>query len=383
MADNVVLDAGAGGATIKTDDDGSAHWQYIKNAFGADNTQTRVTTTEGMPIQNDDTDLKVTLDSEAVVLGAGSAAIGKLAANSGVDIGDVDVTSHPVDTFVAEDGALGKGVLVQGDDATDRHNLACDTSGRLKIDIAEQSDASDLKVTLDGEAVVLGAGSDAIGKLAANSGVDIGDVDVTSQPADTFVAEGGALGKGVLLQGDDTTDRKNVHVDATTGNLQVDVAAALPAGSNAIGKLVANDGVDIGNVDVASQPARDRTTDNVGAALVTDALMNDTTALTPKFANINGNTSGNNTLVAAVGGKKIRVLAISLVAAGNVTLILEDGAGGGDLLGPLEFDGSTQPKGIVLQFCPLGHFETTANTLLNMSLDAAIQVGGHVVYVEV
>ena len=43
--------------------------------------------------------------------------------------------------------------------------------------------AADVPVTLDGEAVVLGAGTAAIGKLAANSGVDIGDVDVTSLPA--------------------------------------------------------------------------------------------------------------------------------------------------------------------------------------------------------
>ncbi|MEA3226723.1 MAG: hypothetical protein U9Q07_12305 [Planctomycetota bacterium] len=38
-------------------------------------------------------DVKVTLDSETVELGAGTAAIGKLTENSGVDIGDVDVTS--------------------------------------------------------------------------------------------------------------------------------------------------------------------------------------------------------------------------------------------------------------------------------------------------
>jgi len=38
----------------------------------------------------------------------------------------------------------------------------------------------DVPVTLDGETVVLGAGTNAIGKLAANSGVDIGDVDVLS-----------------------------------------------------------------------------------------------------------------------------------------------------------------------------------------------------------
>lgn len=77
MADNVTANSGSGGAVFKTDDDGTAHWPYTKIAFGADNTQTRVTATVGLP----------------AVLLAGSAAIGKLAANSGVDIGDVDVTS--------------------------------------------------------------------------------------------------------------------------------------------------------------------------------------------------------------------------------------------------------------------------------------------------
>ena len=66
-------------------------------------------------------------------LPAGSNAIGKLAANSGVDIGDVDVTSMPSDTFVAEGGSLGKGVLLQGDDGTDRHNLQCDSQGLLEV----------------------------------------------------------------------------------------------------------------------------------------------------------------------------------------------------------------------------------------------------------
>src|SRR3970040_14013 len=47
-------------------------------------------------------------------------------------------------------------------------------------------------------------------------------------------------------------------------------------------------------VDVLTQPARDRLTDNVGAALQTDIILNDTTALTPKFAVIDAATSGDN-----------------------------------------------------------------------------------------
>jgi len=47
-----------------------------------------------------------------------------------------------------------------------------------------------------------------------------------------------------------------VGIDQTTPGTtnRVDIGAALPAGTNAIGKLAANDGVDIGDVDVTSLP---------------------------------------------------------------------------------------------------------------------------------
>ena len=107
MADNVTADAGSGGATFRTDDDGTAHWPYTKLAWGADNTQTIVSTgASAVPIQ--DGGNAITVDNGGtfavqaaqsgtwnVGLSAGTNAIGKLAANSGVDIGDVDVTSVP------------------------------------------------------------------------------------------------------------------------------------------------------------------------------------------------------------------------------------------------------------------------------------------------
>lgn len=125
MVDNVTANAGSGGATFATDDDGTAHHPYTKIEWGADNTQTKVDTGTGaMPVQGADAEnAAVTAnpvlaagryDSSARTLGdgdvgsfalsasghvivdtlpAGTNAIGKLAANSGVDIGDVDVTS--------------------------------------------------------------------------------------------------------------------------------------------------------------------------------------------------------------------------------------------------------------------------------------------------
>lgn len=53
MADNVTADPGAGGATFRTDDDGTAHWPYTKLAWGADNTQTIVAAgASAIPIQD-------------------------------------------------------------------------------------------------------------------------------------------------------------------------------------------------------------------------------------------------------------------------------------------------------------------------------------------
>lgn len=162
--------------------------------------------------------------------------------------------------------------------------------------------------------------------------------------------------------------------------MQVDVVAALPAGTNAIGKLAANSGVDIGDVDVTSQPARSATTDTITAKLATDAIQSGLTALIPKFAVIDAATSGNNTLVASVAGKKIRVLAAFLVSAGTVTTRFESGADGTALTGQMNLAANS---GFVLPFNPVGWFETAATTLLNLELSAAISVDGSVVYVEV
>ena len=53
MADNVTLNAGAGGAVIATDDDTTAHHQYVKMEWGGDGTFTKVSTGAGaVPIQD-------------------------------------------------------------------------------------------------------------------------------------------------------------------------------------------------------------------------------------------------------------------------------------------------------------------------------------------
>jgi hypothetical protein len=110
--------------------------------------------------------------------------------------------------------------------------------------------------------------------------------------------------------------------------------------------------------------------------------VNDTTPLLPKFASVSAASNGNNTLVAAVTGKKIRVLSMHLTMSGTtVTWAFQTAAGGTALtgtMGPI-----AQGQTVVWPFNPLGHFETVAGQLLNLSLSGAQTVAGSLVYVEV
>lgn len=219
MADNVTAGAPVGtGATFATDDIAGVQHPKTKIEFGASDSATQVADADGsrLPVKVGD------------ALPAGNN-----------NIGDVDVASLP---------ALPAGTNNIGD-----------------VDV----------LTLP----ALPAGTNAIGKLAANSGVDIGDVDVTSLPSTsaagaTTAADNSANSstKAPVLSAKATaaspswTEGNQVPLSTTLAGsvrtivqnsspIDVNVATALPAGTNAIGKLSANSGVDIGDVDVTSLPA--------------------------------------------------------------------------------------------------------------------------------
>lgn len=103
-------------------------------------------------------------------------------------------------------------------------------------------------------------------------------------------------------------------------------------------------------------------------------------SLTVKRAVINTATSGDNTLVAAVVGKKIRVLNVMLIARGTVLARFESGASGTALTGQMQLYSGT---GFAPGYDKHGHFETGTNTLLNLELSAAVNVDGWLTYVEV
>jgi hypothetical protein len=156
---------------------------------------------------------------------------------------------------------------------------------------------------------------------------------------------------------------------------------ALAAGTN-----------NIGDVDVLSLPATPAGTNLIGktsSGLDVSNLYDGSNVLVPKFAKLSSATSGNQTLVAAVVGKKIRIVALHILAGASTNNIyINDGTD--DLYGdatrkiPLDVTGAAGAGGFALPFNPVGWFETGAtNRPINVNLGSANSVLAIATYVEV
>ena len=75
---------------------------------------------------------------------------------------------------------------------------------------------------------------------------------------------------------------------------------------------------------------------------------------TVKYKIIDNALSGDNEIIALVPGKKIRVLAYSIVSAGAATARFESSAGGTALTGQMTIAASTV---LSVPFCPVGHLQ--------------------------
>jgi hypothetical protein len=97
-----------------------------------------------------------------------------------------------------------------------------------------------------------------------------------------------------------------------------------------------------------------------------------------KFAPIAAAGSGDNSLVAAVTGKRFRVHAFALSFAGTVDAKFQSAAS--DLTGLFYGVANNQ---VVAPYCEEGLFQTAVGEALELNLSAAIAVGGYLVYSEV
>jgi hypothetical protein len=340
------MDAGDGGDLLASDDiGGGVKVPRVKVVLGADGTNDGdVASGNPMPVD---------IISE---IPAGTKAIGKLAANSGVDIGDVDVTSVPAPLNVVGGGTEA---------AAQRVTIANDSTGLVSVDDGGGA------LTVDGTI------TEASGAAIATSVAIMDDWDESDRAMVNVIVGQAGIAAGEGVDG----------VTVPRVSLATDVA--LPAGANAIGKLAANSGVDIGDVDVTSAPARDRTTDNVGVAVDSSHLMADTTALEVKRINIDMDDTGITEIVAAVGGKIIRVVSLSIFASEDTVEVNFTDDTPADIFGsteravPLDVTGAAGAGGFVLGYNPIGWFETAVGKNLSIELSAAKDICGSLAYVEV
>lgn len=190
-------------------------------------------------------------------LPAGSNAIGKLATNSGVDIGDVDILS-----IAAGDNNIGNVDIASALPAganliglvTVANNISANLIGNTTLNpspnwiglVTAFPGSLQTVVWQSGATVAVGAplpaGTNAIGKLAVNSGVDIGDVDILSIAAgDNNI---GNVDIATIAAGDNNIGNVDIaSIAAGDNNIgNVDIASALPAGANYIGLATVNIG---------------------------------------------------------------------------------------------------------------------------------------------
>ena len=121
----------------------------------------------------------------------------------------------------------------------------------------------------------------------------------------------------------------------------------------------------------------------VEAAHESGVIDVDGVSATPKFANIAVAGSGDNVIVSAVSGKKLRVVSGFMIAAGDVdayfvdgadTALVGDGTNGMDL---------AANSGFTMPFNPVGWFETGSGQSLDLNLSGAVRVAGCITYIQV
>ena len=393
--------------TFATQVDGAAltALQLLDDTVFADDAAFTLTTSKvamAGAIRDDSLSTLTAVEGDAVPLRVSSTgALHVTGGGGGTEYTEDVATPNPI---------VGSAVMIERDDALstlapaegDWASLRCDSVGALWTTISGT-------VTVGSHAVT-NAGTFAVQAACTNAGTFVvqenGAALTSLQLIDDAVATTGSAitAKGLAAVGTDGTNARVLKTDSS-GELQVDVLTlpALAAGTNGIGKLTANSGVTIGAVEIAAAqtlatvttvgtvtavtaisnalPAGTNLLGRVSSSDETSTLYNGTTALTPKYAVISASSSGNNTIVAAVTSKKIRVLAYNAIAAGAVNAKFQSGASGTDITGLKTI--AAAGGGLVANYNPLGWFETASGVLLNLNLSGAVLLGGELTYVEV
>lgn len=249
--------------------------------------------------------------------------------------------------------------------------------------------------------------------VTPGSGVDIRAVEKSAKKAQTITVDIGGAGAEKLLTAGQQLAADSIPVTLT--ELEQDLIGELDETAPATD--TASSGLN-GRLQRIAQNLTSYLGANSGAAVVTDVagtiqqylrgvisffanwnesnrvkvnvqdvsglMIENAVAVTVKRTALGFATSGDNTLLSGVAGKKIRVLSMMLISGGTVNLYFTSNAAG-----TVIFGGSTNKialaanTGFVLPYNPHGWMEvTTDGHALVANLSAAIAVSGGMTYIE-
>jgi hypothetical protein len=223
MADNTTLNTGTGGDVIASDDITGVKYQRVKITLGADGVNDGdVSSSNALPVS------LASVPSHAVT-NAGTFVVQE----NGSALTSLQLLDDAVTTTAS--AITTKGIAASGTDGTNARILKTDTNGELQVDV----------LTLP----TIPSGTNHIGKFTISDNTNDLVVDTTHNDAESNTEN--HLDVAAKLMGYNGTTWDRLRTDTTNG-LDVDVTRlpSLPAGSNSIGILGANSGVDIGDVTI-------------------------------------------------------------------------------------------------------------------------------------
>lgn len=206
----------------------------------------------------------------------------------------------------------------------------------------------------------------------AVSGTEM-QVDVLTMPTVTVTAtnldvQSGGADLATSAQGAAIQTAVEIIDNAISGSeMQVDVVAALPAGTNAIGKLAANSGVDIGDVDVTSLPALPAGTNAIGKLLPPDVDIAAHTNYARKYYTSTG-AATDGIIWSPAAGKRWHVVSLYINVSAAATVTLEDDKAAGD--DPVFKSEFAANSGVFITFpekYPMASSEDAADLLITTS----------------
>ena len=196
------------------------------------------------------------------------------------DTTSIQTAVELIDDTVYTDGSgtVTKGIAILGQDGTNPQAIKTDASGELQVDVLTMPTVA---VTQSGTWDEVGINDSGNSITVDNGGTFAVQVDGAALTAlqliddivytDDTSTHATGTSKGALIMAaaaptDTAVNANDIGAVGMTVNreLYVSLTTALPAGTNGIGKLTANSGVDIGDVDVTSISAGSNLIGDVG-----------------------------------------------------------------------------------------------------------------------